>query len=192
MLQVEGGQPARIGSGRWAEPEPSWGPGVNTPPSVSPQSLSSCCHLLLAASIQQVRDTRGFDPQKSLLPKLRKSSEESEMGPAPISILCVVETHFFLEVVRGLMLEAGKETQKKLGYTTVTVKLCVLQWCAPVLLPSRAQLHMCAQEPKQMVLSLLVSSKGNRKLLVLRVKENYAYAFHCFVVKNDRHHSTHV
>lgn len=33
-----------------------------------------------------------------------------------------MENHFFLEVVRGLMLEAGKETQKKLGYTTVTVK----------------------------------------------------------------------
>ena len=138
MLRVGGGQPSRIGGGRWAEPEPSWGPGVNPPPSVSPQSLSSCCHLLLAASIQQVRDTWGFDLQKSLLPQQRKSSEESEMGPAPISILYVVESHFFLEVVRGLMLEAGKETQKKLGYTSVTVKLCVSQWCAPVLLPSRA------------------------------------------------------
>ena len=73
-----------------------------------------------------MRDTWGFDLQKSLLPKHRKSSEESEMGPAPISIPCVVETHFFLEVVRGLMLEAGKKTQKKLGYTPVTVKLCVL------------------------------------------------------------------
>lgn len=102
------------------------GPGVNTPPSVSPQSLSSCCHLLLAASIQQVRDTWGLNLQKSLLPKHRKSSEESEMGPAPVSIPYVVETHFFLEVVRGLMLEAGKETQKKLGYSTVTMKLYVL------------------------------------------------------------------
>ena len=85
------------------------------------------------------------------------------MGPAPVSIPYVVETHFFLEVVRRLMLEAGKETQKKLGYTTVTMKLYVLQWRAPVLLPCRAQLHIVTQEPKQMVLSLLVSSKGNRK-----------------------------
>ena len=67
-LQVGGGQPARIGSGRRAEPEPGWGPGVNTPPSVSPQPLSSCCDLLLTASIQQARDTWGLKLQKSLLP----------------------------------------------------------------------------------------------------------------------------
>ena len=56
--QMGGSHPTKSGGGKWAEPEPPpWGPGVNTPPSVSSHSLSSCCHLLFAASIQQVRDT---------------------------------------------------------------------------------------------------------------------------------------
>lgn len=47
------GPPARNGSGKQVKPEVCWGPGVSISLSLSPNSLSSCCHLPFAASIHE-------------------------------------------------------------------------------------------------------------------------------------------
>lgn len=48
---------------------------------------------------------------------------EHGMEPAPAAVPRTVENPTCLEVLRGFTLEAGKETQKKLGYSATTSSL---------------------------------------------------------------------